>query len=76
MPQHREAQWPVPCTYASFVCAYPLDAGLPEERRILLRALARGYAVVAVSSANRMTRCWNSHQKDKDLVPVAAILAV
>lgn len=52
----------------------PTCLGLPEERRLLLRALHRGYAVVAVSSLDRASGCWNSHQVDRDLQPVATIL--
>ncbi|GAX78849.1 hypothetical protein CEUSTIGMA_g6287.t1 [Chlamydomonas eustigma] len=40
--------------------ACPLCQGLPIEMNITRHALARGYAVVAVSSAARDThRCWN-----------------
>lgn len=53
----------------------PTCLGLPEERRIVLRALNRGYAVVAISSLDRHTRCWHAAKEDRDLQPVADILA-
>lgn len=39
--------------------------GLPQERLVRLAALARGYAVVAVSSLDRQTQCWHNTQADK-----------
>ena len=38
---------------------------LPEEMRVREAALARGYAVVAVSSYNRETMCWHNTGADK-----------
>ena len=39
--------------------------GLPEERLVRLAALRRGYAVVAVSSLNRDTKCWHNTAASK-----------
>ena len=39
----------------------PHCTGLPEERRLVRRALERRYVVVAVSSQNRKSNCWSSH---------------
>lgn len=43
----------------------PHCTGLPQERLVRLAALARGYAVIAVSSLNRVTQCWHNTQADK-----------
>lgn len=40
----------------------------------MLRALSRGYAAVAVSSANRRSRCWSIGDPQVDLLPVASAL--
>jgi uncharacterized protein YaeQ len=36
--------------------------GLPEEVRVREAALRRGYAVVAVTSFNRTSKCWHNTQ--------------
>lgn len=43
----------------------PHCTGLPQERLVRLAALARGYAVVAVSSLDREKQCWHNTQADK-----------
>ena len=39
--------------------------GLPEEVRVREAALRRGYAVVAASSFDRETKCWQNRGADK-----------
>ncbi|KAI7843771.1 hypothetical protein COHA_002669 [Chlorella ohadii] len=43
----------------------PHCTGLPQERLVRLAALARGYAVVAISSMDREKQCWHNTQADK-----------
>jgi hypothetical protein len=40
----------------------PFCIGLPEEVRVREAALRRGYAVVAVTSFNRTSKCWHNTQ--------------
>lgn len=53
----------------------PSCLGLPEERRITKMALAAGYAVVAVSSQDRDSRCWHHHHSAGDTPAVRETLA-
>ena len=43
----------------------PHCLGLPEEVRVRRAALARGYAVVAVTSFNRNSKCWHNTAPDR-----------
>lgn len=40
--------------------------GLPEELRMTRIALERGYGVIAVSSTNRVRKCWSTHPEASD----------
>lgn len=58
-------------------CSHPRGcgfwgAGLPEEVAHTKQALARGYAVLAVSSLDRVMKCWNWWS---DNIGVASILS-
>jgi hypothetical protein len=55
------------CTHTARDFCYPTKpsncpkcVALPEEIRWVVEALRRGFSVVAVSSSNKMSHCWNS----------------
>ncbi|KAG2441517.1 hypothetical protein HXX76_003139 [Chlamydomonas incerta] len=53
--------------------ACPQCTGLPEEMNITLHVLSRGYAAVAVSSADRrMSRCWQNMWGSRDEILASA----
>ena len=54
----------------------PHCLGLPQEQLVRAAALRRGYAVVAVSSFDRESKCWHNTQawRSEDLRRLPAIL--
>lgn len=61
---HRATDW----WPASETC--PTCLGLPVERGIVTEALRRGYAAIALSSSNKINKCWSN----RDLGPAYIVL--